>query len=444
MTVSTVFCVPNYLIQSMDQPDQIGHSRITVNAWKQGSILMAIWAIATAQPASSADPQDLLARVTAKLAMTETRIPNFTCVETVTRDYYQPGEARPRACSVLLEERKRRTKDLILRHLATDRLRLDVTMVRTGELFSWVGASNFDDKGIDHLIHNGPIGTGAYGMFLKLVFLQDVKEFVFERNLVSGGRNLMEYSFRVNRSDSHYRVKLDKSWVYTAYSGTFQVDPKTDEVVRMNLQEEDLPDAADYCTTITSLKFHTAQIANVKFVMSASAVQRFVYGSGEEIENTTTFANCREYLGESTISFSQDSEPAQASTKKRGKPEQLPSVPAGLRFAFALTSPIETDTAAAGDPFAGKLAEPLLDGKHKVFAQMGSLVEGRLLRVQSSPFPREEVILILKPETVEINGAKGHWRPCGTFRPRARGKSFCRSRVRNTPEFSCSRENTSR
>jgi hypothetical protein len=378
---------------------------ITVNALKHGSILVALWAIAAAQPSSSADPQDLLARVAAKLAVTEKRIPNFTCVETVTRDYYQPASTLPRACSVLLEERKRRTKDLILRHLSTDRLRLDVTMVRTGELFSWVGARNFDDKGIEHLVRDGPMGSGAYGAFLQLVFLQDVKEFVFERNLVSGGHNLMEYSFRVNRSESHYRVKLDTSWIYTAYSGTFQLDPKSEEVFEMNLQEDDLPDSSDYCTTITSAKFHTVQIANVRFVMSARAVQRFVYGNGEEIENTTTFANCREYLGESTISFSQDSEPKPGGSKGP-PPEKLGSVPAGLRFAFALTSPIESDTAAAGDPFAGKLTEPLLDGKHKVFAQVGSLVEGRLLRVQSFQFPREQVIIILKPETVEINRAK--------------------------------------
>ena len=193
----------------------------------------------------------------------------------MTRDYYQPGETRPRACSVLLEQRKHRTKDLILRHLSTDRLRLDVTMVRTGELFSWVGASNFDDKGIDRLVRDGPMGTGAYGVFLNLVFREDAKAFMFERTLLSDGRSLMEYSFRVNRPDSHYRVKLDKSWVYTAYSGTFQVDPKTDEVVRMNLQEDDLPDATDYyCTTITSLNFQTAQIGNIKFVLAARAAQR--------------------------------------------------------------------------------------------------------------------------------------------------------------------------
>jgi hypothetical protein len=378
-----------------------------VKALRFGFLAATIWATATAQSSlnPAADPRDVLVRVAAKLAATEKRIPNFTCVETVTRDYYQPGETRPRACSVLMEQRKRRTKDLVLRHLATDRLRLDVTMVQTGELFSWVGASNFDDRGIDHLVHDGPMGTGAYGAFLTLVFLEDAKALLFEKTLVADGRNLMEYSFRVNRTDSHYRVKLGESWVHTAYSGTFHVDPATDEVVRMNLQEDELPDATNYCTTITSLNFQTTEIGNIKVLLAARAAQRFVYGNGEEVENTTTFGNCREYLGESKLTFAEDPEPTQANIK-RGTPEKLASVPAGLRFVLALTTPIETDTAAAGDPFTSKLIAPLLDGKHKVLAQAGSLVEGRLLRVQSFQFPRKEVVIIFEPETVEVNGAK--------------------------------------
>jgi hypothetical protein len=199
-------------------------------------------------------------------------------------------------------------------------------------------------------------------------------------------------------------VKLEKSWIFTAYSGTFQVDPRAEEVVRMDVQEDDLPETAEYCTTFTSLNFRETEIANIKLLLAARAVQRFVYGNGEEIENTTTFANCREYLGESKISFTEDSDPAQPS-KKRG-PEKLASVPAGLRFVLALSSPIETGSAAAGDPIAARLAEPLLDAKQKVLAQAGSLVEGHLLRVQISQFPRVETIIIVKPETVEINGAK--------------------------------------
>ena len=81
-------------------------------------------------------------------------------------------------------------------------------------------------------------------------------------------------------------------------------------------------------------------------------------------------------------------------------------MPAGLRFVLTLAAPIETGTAAAGDPISGRLVEPLRDGTQKVLAQAGSLVEGHLLRVQSVRFPRAETIIVVKPETVEINGSK--------------------------------------
>jgi hypothetical protein len=414
-----------------------------VNVLKHGSILVALWAIANGQPSSGAEPQDVLVRVAAKLAVTEKRIPNLTCVETVTRNYYRPESTLPRACSILLEQRKHRTKDLILRHLSTDRLRLDVTMVRTGELFSWVGASNFDDRGIDHLVHDGPMGTGAYRAFLTLVFLEDAKALIFDRAVISGGRSLLEYSFRVKRADSHYRVKLGGSWVHTAYSGTFQLDPSTDEVVRMNVQEDELPDASEYCTTVSSLNFQKAEIGNIKFLLAARAAQRYVYGDGEEVENTTTFSNCREYLGESKITFSDDAEPERAASKEAA-PAMPGIVPAGLRFTIELTKPIETESAAAGDPFTGKLVEPLRDGKHKVLAPAGSVVDGRLHRVQSFQLPRKEAIIIMKPETIEINGSKVPLSAIRDWSGTTQRKIRLPPPGRSIPESSYSPENTSR
>jgi hypothetical protein len=58
-----------------------------------------IWATAAAQPVVQppADPQGVLVRVAAKIAVSRKRIPNFTCVETVTRDYHQPAATLSRA-----------------------------------------------------------------------------------------------------------------------------------------------------------------------------------------------------------------------------------------------------------------------------------------------------------------------------------------------------------
>ena len=70
---------------------------------------------------------------------------------------------------------------------------------------------------------------------------------------------------------------------------------------------------------------------------------------------------------------------------------------------MALTSPISIDTAAAGDAFSAKLLEPASDADGKQIAPKGTLVEGRLLRVQSYARPPQAVV-VLKPETIWVRG----------------------------------------
>ena len=95
---------------------------------------------------------------------------------------------------------------MVLRDAVTDRLRLDVAMVNRGEIFSWVGASKFDDAGIEDLVHNGPIATGAFGAYLVVVFQQDTRTFTFEKFTMAEGRSLMEYSFDVAVVQSRYKL----------------------------------------------------------------------------------------------------------------------------------------------------------------------------------------------------------------------------------------------
>lgn len=111
------------------------------------------------------------------------------------------------------------TPDLSLQLAVTDRLHLDVTMTRTGEIFSWVGARRFSDAPIDQMVQ-GPMGTGAFGGFLSIVFKQDVQKFTFRGNTEVDGRTLMGYSFEVAPEHSSYKVSYSGSWVKSGYSGT--------------------------------------------------------------------------------------------------------------------------------------------------------------------------------------------------------------------------------
>jgi len=351
------------------------------------------------------DPAEVLKRATGKVVANARRLPKYTCVETVTRDFFVSAAGTPpRACSVLVEQ-KSPTPDLALRPVTTDRLRLDVTMAVGGEIFSWVGASQFDNAGIEHLIHNGPIGTGAFGGFLDIVFKFDAQKITFEKYVLADGRSLMEYSFAVPPASSHYQVKMHGTWLLTGYTGTFQVDPESGDVVRMTIQTAELPASTGECTVITNLDFRSAQIGEARFMVPARARQRFMYRDGQEVENNTLVASCREYRSESSISFAGEPRRVTGSSDESA-PERPVAVPERLRFKLELTTPINSDTAAAGDPFAARLAEPLRDTQRKVLAPAGSVVEGRLLRVQISHTPPVEVVVVLKPRTLEMNGAK--------------------------------------
>jgi hypothetical protein len=326
------------------------------------------------------DPTEVLMRATQKALASTQEIPNYTCVETVNRDYFEPAAVSlPRACSVLLEQRRHPTPDLVLRKYSSDRLRLDVAMANRGEIYSWSGASRFEDAEIDHVVRYGPIGTGSFGGIVSVVFQEDAKRFTFERTITDQNRTVMEYSFQVAKSVSHYSMKADNSWVRIAYSGTFQVDAETADMVRITMTTGEVPLAAGVCMSTTTMNVTRVQIGDGQFLLPKQARQRFIYPNAEETENTTGFTNCREFRGESTVTFSPDSEPTKEGTKSASA--KVLSLPTGLPFSLDLTASIQTDTAAAGDPFSAKLVAVIRDVRGKLLAPKGTAVEGHLLRV---------------------------------------------------------------
>lgn len=369
--------------------------------WRRSAVLL----VTVLAHAADRDPASVLQQVRSKVLETSKSLVNYTCVETVTRNYFRPAASRlPRACPLLMELRTHPTPDLELRPFSTDRLRLEVTIVDRGEIYSWAGASRFNDAGIYRLVRGGPIGTGAFGGFLITVFFADPKKFGFLGNRTLDGRKLLEYSFNVPASDSHYEVKLKDSWYHTAYTGVFLVDPETSDVVRMTVQTGELPAAAECCQSNTTLDFENVEIGRYRFLLATRSRQHWIYPTGDEAENTTVFSSCREYLGQSSVTFLPEggAAPSAEQTRALSRPS---AVPEGLRLAFALDAAIDVNTAAAGDAFTGHLTEPLRDRKGKGLAPKGALVEGRLLRVETFANP-QQAFVVMRPDAVETKGGK--------------------------------------
>ena len=81
-------------------------------------------------------------------------------------------------------------------------------------------------------------------------------------------------------------------------------------------------------------------------------------------------------------------------------------IPAGQSFAFELMAPITSLTAASGDPFSGRLMAPLRDERHRTVARAGSLVKGRLLRVERHHLAPAFTIIVLQIENTQVAGSE--------------------------------------
>ncbi len=355
--------------------------------------------------AADRDPAKVLQRASIKARVRAATLPNYTCVQTVTRDYYKPASIPAvRSCAAILKARANAAPASHLQLTLTDRLRLDVTLADRGELYSWAGASKFEDAGIESIVHQGPISTGTFGALLAVVMAQDPASFQYRGVTNQNGRSLMEYAFEEPKKDSRYKVKTRDSWVYTAYSGSVAIDPESNEVVRLSVATAELPPETESCQTVSEMEYAMVRIGDAEFPLPQLGVQQFIDLNGEEARNTTTLSSCREYRGESTISFF-TSPDAEGDRGGKGGETRTMEVPSGLPFTFELIAPIAADTAAGGDSFSGRLVGALRV-KGKTIAPAHAPVEGRLLRVEMRRTAPFGAILVLRMRTVEIGGVK--------------------------------------
>jgi hypothetical protein len=371
-----------------------------------GLLLAAAIAPSSAGVALAAECDEVLKRTAAKVAASYNSIHTYTCVETIQRDYYRPrGNTLPRDCQVLMQQRQHPTIDMALLLGSRDRLRLEVATSSRGEINSWPGASRFADSGIETLVREGPIGTGAFGTLLSLMFTSDVKKFGFVGDVTEAGRRYLIYTFSVPVTDSHYRVKTqdNSAWLTVGYEGVLHVDAETADPLRVTTVTSNMPLAVGVCQTASTLNFkHDASVGE-ELLLPVQAGQHFISPNGNETQNTITFSSCRQYSSESSISYYAPPDPAAPAGHAAAKPRPL-EIPEWLPFSMELLTTIDTDISAAGDRFSARLATPIRDSR-RVIAPKGAMIEGRVSNVEIG-FRAEVVAIGLLPETIEIQGAK--------------------------------------
>jgi hypothetical protein len=340
------------------------------------------------------DPGEVLDRARANLQAMTQRLSNYACIETVERNYYEapPQPLRAQSCSTI--EAAHGLRSGPLRLASTDRLRLEVTVSEGHEIHAWPGASRFDTRDVDEIIHQGPLGTGSFGTHLIGVFDNPAVDFQYVGEKSDGSRTVLEYRYHVSMDASRYRVKTGARWQKVPYDGTFWLDPESLDLRRFTVEAEELPPATSMCRLESALDYQRVHIGDGDVMLPRQGRLTIVMDDARETSNTTTFGACREYQTESTLNFDVDSDVNSAAAKPMVRAPV--ALPIGLPVVLALNAPIDTATAAAGDPVSAKVMQPVRrPGASEVLIPAGAIVQGRLTRLERHILPQPYFLIAM-------------------------------------------------
>ena len=289
-----------------------------------------------------------------------------------------------------------------LRECASSRLRLDVAVSGASEMYSWAGENRFQDRNLADLVGSGVTSTGTFASFLASIFGTDAASFTYNGDVNVDGRALVEFGFRVPLAKSRYTVTNQAYHAIVAYNGTFLVDPKTSDLVRLTIRVDQIPAELNACENTTILDYGKMRVRDSEFLLPREVRLHVTAADGGELENRTVFS-VHEFLGESLLRFDAPSEAGQSASQATAL--KTLALPAGLPFTLALADAIDTATAASGDAFKARLTSAIRDKRDGVLVPKGAAITGRIVQIERIYGPASAALrLAIRLETVESGG----------------------------------------
>jgi hypothetical protein len=344
------------------------------------------------------DPAVLLQRVRDRLLADLENLVRHTCVQTITRTYRRPNGLRlmPMPCPEVIRARASRVGEPPVQWW--DRWRLDVAIAGR-EIYSWAGAPEFGEGKITDLIEYGSFANGDFGPLMAGAMWGSGRTTYKGERLIEG-RKLWEYTYDVPDFRSNYHFDTDSGQITVAYDGTLLIDPDSADLIRLTARTAILPTGSSLfsaCQAVSSIDYERVRMVQRDMLIPRQTEVRMVDHSGGESIIVTSYASCRQYLGESVIKFDQSGEEPRKPDERRF--ENAP-IPDGLTFRCRILTPLD-DSAAAGNVVEASLRSPIKAPTGIVLAPPGARIKGRLIRMLQSHGAYE---IGVRFESIEMNG----------------------------------------
>ncbi len=346
------------------------------------SLLMCV--VSTLGAGDDLSPQQVLERIRAGVRQQLTTVSNYTCVENVDRTYLLETFANRSGC----ENPERRPNHLYMH----DRLRLDVAVSEGREIFSWHGGKSFSSKGIDDVVQSGPISSGSFVGYLRNIFFVPGVAIRFTGHVLNANEDVYTFYYVVPRRNSLYQVGAkNKRWT-VPFHGQFTGSGTTYQLRSLQVIADDAPPESGICNAGSEIEYQFLTISGKAALIPKSYVLDMGSTNRLYTISRSDYTQCREFRGESTLSFDVNDQTAKQETPIIHD-EWLP---AGTTLHVRLRTPVDDRTSFTGDPVEGELADSLKVKGSNITIPKGAALSGVITRLEFYPEPFNHYLMSIR------------------------------------------------
>ena len=253
-------------------------------------------------------------------------------------------------------------------------------------------------------------GTGTFAMYARAVFLTTEATFYIVPEKTKDGRTLSRLDFAMPREVSHYSLTNSGRTANLGYSGSIWTDPHNQEVTRVLLQADDIPQDLGIKAVTQTVDYARVSILGIPVLLPLATDLTLRELSGRELRITGRFNDCHQFSYkrgeqfvenglETMVSVSAPS-PAPSSPAAAAPapvsppvvPQVLPSIvellPPNTYFEMMLEDPIDERSTIEGTKLSFTVSRDIKKGG-KVVVPMGATATGHVTRILRQTYPFE-------------------------------------------------------
>ncbi len=198
--------------------------------------------------------------------------------------------------------------------------------------------------------------------------------------------------------------------------------------MRLEVIADDIPRQLGLVEATDRMDYARAAIGTSEFLLPKGSELNMAGVGGVASRNLTKFSGCRQYVGESSISFHA---PATGGDRQPSGGAEL-RLPPHVDLEMPLVDAIDSRNAVIGAPVRAVLAKPLKNGEETLIPK-GASVLGRLVRMEKYKNPVDHFVVGLEFHTVEFEGQRTGF--TATMREASGSASLMKQARRLDPTF---------